>query len=240
MRCPRCQVNKNEIEFIDNGTLFKQCNSCRKRNNFSYHRKKEGVIPEKVKFFSQRQKALKEGLFICSSCKESKPVNQFAINSNRTKKFGINGQCNNCLKFTSKFSKIKIQYNLSKAEFLRIIEKQNGRCKICNIVMETFTFKNNMNNTLCVDHCHETGKIRGFLCNCCNRAMGLLGDNPEVLLSAYKYIVQFKQEELLETPGMGNQQPSLGSNTFEGSTTNLRIHTGSAEDGNENTSILIQ
>lgn len=47
-----------------------------------------------------------------------------------------------------------------------------------------------------------------------------------------------KQEELLGSPEVGNQQPSLGSNTFEGSTTNSRVQTSKVEDSNANTSIL--
>lgn len=51
-----------------------------------------------------------------------------------------------------------------------------------------------------------------------------------------------KQEELLGTPTLerqkDNQQPSLISNDFEGSTTNSQIQTDNAEDSNANTSIL--
>lgn len=48
---------------------------------------------------------------------------------------------------------------------------------------------------------------------------------------------------MLETPttkivNEDNQQPSLVSNNFEGSTTNTRIQTDNAEDSNGNTSIL--
>lgn len=48
----------------------------------------------------------------------------------------------------------------------------------------------------------------------------------------------FKQGELLENPKEDNQQPSLTSNSFEGSTTNIRIQTDNAEDSNDNTSAL--
>jgi hypothetical protein len=53
----------------------------------------------------------------------------------------------------------------------------------------------------------------------------------------------FKQGELLENPTLerqkeDNQQPSLSSNTLEGSTTNSRIQTDNAEDGNADTSAL--
>ena len=50
---------------------------------------------------------------------------------------------------------------------------------------------------------------------------------------------QVKQGELLETPAMDNQQPSLSSNTLEGSTTNSRVLIGKAKDGNADTSALL-
>lgn len=43
---------------------------------------------------------------------------------------------------------------------------------------------------------------------------------------------------MLEHPNEDNQQPSLGSNIFEGSTTNNRVHTDNAEDSNVDTSTL--
>lgn len=47
-----------------------------------------------------------------------------------------------------------------------------------------------------------------------------------------------KQGELLGSLEADNQQPSLISNNLEGSTTNTRIQTDSAEDGNSDTSAL--
>lgn len=46
----------------------------------------------------------------------------------------------------------------------------------------------------------------------------------------------FKRGELLGSPEVGNQQPSISRNTFEGSTTNSRIQTDNAEDSNADTS----
>lgn len=50
--------------------------------------------------------------------------------------------------------------------------------------------------------------------------------------------VHVKQGELLENPEEDNQQPSLSSNTLEGSTTNSRVQTDNAEDSDANTSAL--
>lgn len=39
-----------------------------------------------------------------------------------------------------------------------------------------------------VDHCHNSGKFRGLLCNPCNRALGLFKDDPEILKRAFEYL----------------------------------------------------
>jgi hypothetical protein len=62
-------------------------------------------------------------------------------------------------------------------------------------------------------------------------------------LDIYQQIGVFKQDELLESPTLerqkeDNQQPSLDSNIFEGSTTNTQVQTDNAEDSNGNTSVL--
>ena len=47
-----------------------------------------------------------------------------------------------------------------------------------------------------------------------------------------------KQGELLETPEVDNQQPSIFRNIYEGSTTNSRVLTCKDEDGNADKSAL--
>ena len=57
-------------------------------------------------------------------------------------------------------------------------------------------------------------------------------------LIPYANRVLNKQGELLEHPNKDNQQPSLGSNTFEGSETNNRVLSDNTEDSNVDTSTL--
>lgn len=42
--------------------------------------------------------------------------------------------------------------------------------------------------SLHLDHCHETGKFRGWLCSRCNMAIGKLGDTKAALIRAVKYL----------------------------------------------------
>ena len=43
-------------------------------------------------------------------------------------------------------------------------------------------------STFHLDHCHETGKFRGWLCSMCNTAIGKLGDNVDGLMRAVDYL----------------------------------------------------
>jgi hypothetical protein len=39
-----------------------------------------------------------------------------------------------------------------------------------------------------IDHDHATGKARGMICNSCNAALGLIGDDPETLMRLAAYL----------------------------------------------------
>ena len=65
-----------------------------------------------------------------------------------------------------------------------MLEKQNYKCKICGNGEEE------AGHELRVDHCHNTGKIRGLLCSQCNTALGLLKDNPDNIQKALEYIIE--------------------------------------------------
>ena len=42
---------------------------------------------------------------------------------------------------------------------------------------------------LVVDHCHDTGRVRGLLCGGCNSAIGHFGDSVEAMHRAIRYIM---------------------------------------------------
>ncbi len=62
--------------------------------------------------------------------------------------------------------------------------KVTRSCAICNTVPSG----KGIAGKLHLDHEHKSGKIRGMLCNNCNRALGLLKDNSEILLRASNYL----------------------------------------------------
>lgn len=68
------------------------------------------------------------------------------------------------------------KYKISAEEFVALIELQGGHCAICPEPWEV------------VDHDHLTGKVRGLLCQLCNRGLGQYGDDPELLMRAAAYL----------------------------------------------------
>ncbi len=54
------------------------------------------------------------------------------------------------------------------------------RCELCGNAQT--------HKILCLDHCHATGRFRGWLCDPCNTALGLFRDNPVLLRRAAYYL----------------------------------------------------
>jgi hypothetical protein len=77
------------------------------------------------------------------------------------------------------------QYGITLDEYQKMHEAQNGLCAICHRP-ETRTIRGEV-RPLCVDHEHETGRVRGLLCSNCNVAIGFL-DSEASLNSAIHYL----------------------------------------------------
>lgn len=81
---------------------------------------------------------------------------------------------------------IKRVWGLTLEEYDALVfDEHKGKCDICSLQFDD-------NNRPVLDHCHTTEKIVGILCNNCNRALGLLFENPEILLKASKYASKCK------------------------------------------------
>lgn len=65
------------------------------------------------------------------------------------------------------------------------IEEQDGKCAIC--------LKDLADKQMNLDHCHETGTLRGVLCNRCNTGLGCFEDSIEVLRQAAAYLEKFRR-----------------------------------------------
>lgn len=78
---------------------------------------------------------------------------------------------------------LRTVYGITLAEYTLMVQDQGGGCAICRKPASE-----NNHGVLSVDHCHETGVVRGLLCNLCNTAIGKFHDDPSLLRKAAAYL----------------------------------------------------
>lgn len=81
-------------------------------------------------------------------------------------------------------------YGITLDEYNKLLAEQGGVCAICGRGPEVSPTKRGQGRSgrLVVDHCHETGRIRGLLCTWCNKALGNLEDDPARFRAALRYL----------------------------------------------------
>lgn len=90
--------------------------------------------------------------------------------------------------------RLRTKYGISIEEYYSLLKKQNGKCAICgNEETATHNFYKQKQD-LAVDHCHKTGKIRGLLCQDCNRGIGKFHEDITILKNAIEYLQRTKKE----------------------------------------------
>lgn len=83
---------------------------------------------------------------------------------------------------------LKSNYGIAIEQYAVLFKRQKGVCQICGRA-------NQDGRRLAIDHCHDTGKIRGLLCNLCNTALGALQDSPSLLRKAAEYLENAKNKK---------------------------------------------
>jgi hypothetical protein len=156
-------VNIIKIKKIIDGHL----NICKNCHSLIYTGK---TYREKYNKINKKENNIHEKC--CSRCFIFKNIKEFVkkhIKNNNTVYRSICKTCFNLRK-----------YNISSKDYLYKLKNQNGLCKICG--------SDNDGKTLCIDHDHNTGIVRDLLCNNCNLAIGLFGDNISNIENSLNYL----------------------------------------------------
>ena len=82
----------------------------------------------------------------------------------------------------STINRRKRLYGVDENCYNKMYSNQNGCCAICKI------HQNKLKKVLCVDHNHNTNMVRGLLCDNCNKGIGNLKDNIEIINNAVIYL----------------------------------------------------
>lgn len=130
---------------------------------------------------------------MCSRCRIVKSLSEFSKDKQHWS--GHKSACKVCA--SKDFSKWRLKnlekirqddrkrhyirtYNLDPRIAKQLVENRVGECCICGSI-----------SPLVIDHCHTTGKIRGFICSSCNSVLGYSKDNIQILENSIKYLRKF-------------------------------------------------
>lgn len=156
----------------------------------------------------------------CSKCGETKAETEF--HQKRRKKtrkdgsvhewIGLYAECKDCWierdkttrrKYTEyykeysknyspekkKSSQLKYEYGITLEQYNKMLVKQEGCCAICGSPSPNRKGSDYFH----VDHCHNTGTVRGLLCNGCNLGLGSFKDSQKSLENAIEYLKQLRR-----------------------------------------------
>lgn len=111
-----------------------------------------------------------QGNRLCSHCLEYLAVSEFGVNSRVSD--GLSRVCRACTQVKMVFKK----YGLTIAEADRMWASP---CSICGFFEA---------GEMVIDHCHDSGGVRGTLCHPCNVSIGHFRDDPDLLERAAQYL----------------------------------------------------
>jgi len=87
--------------------------------------------------------------------------------------------------------KLQKAYGITLEQYEEWNKCNDGLCHICDKPEVAFDKKASRLRALAVDHDKKTGLVRGLLCSVCNRGIGMLRHNANILNSAINYIEYF-------------------------------------------------
>lgn len=203
--CTKCRLVKplDDFSAAPRGKYGRKahCKACDAARHAALH-------PSKPRVYRPRRAPLVGGdPKTCTNCKVEKTVDEFSISrqATATQNAVYQSWCKQCSSERAvqwwrdnreradanrRRTSLKALYGLTVERYDEMLKAQGGVCAICGNPQK---WGKTSRDNLCVDHDHETGAVRGLLCNGCNRAVGFFGDDPVILARAISYLARAKE-----------------------------------------------
>ena len=184
--CTKCGLVKRLEEFSRNSRgkygrkpHCKACDAARHAAQFV-----SKVVDEEAK--RARYTKGRDGPKLCRKCGVAKSRSEFY--EARDGKYGrrLQSYCKPCLYTEKRRSHLKHTYGVTLEWYESTLATQGGACAVCK--RPERSTRGGKTLLMPVDHDHRTGRARGILCHACNRAVGLLGDDPDRFRSVIRYL----------------------------------------------------
>lgn len=172
------------LEFFHKGNdgfgLRHRCKECRKK---VYEENKDEVLKKRKDYYEKNKDQIRIQQLQYRKTEAGKKSRNKYTKSEKGRKIQRKYIFSDKGRRTRKTYYYRKYFNISLEELTTLLEKQDYRCAVCGTLEPGGRHKK-----FSLDHDHETGKIRGLLCDKCNRGLGYFNDNIEVLKRAIKYL----------------------------------------------------
>lgn len=219
--CKTCERAYMRAYGQANADKFRERNRAWRENNREayrtymreyYHKQKvaeweDDAMPKRGDF------QVVDGRKRCRACEAWKPVEDFykQVRPNRASGFGYHPMCDPCRKehqnnyyrsrknaepeYAQVASRRRTlsKYGLTPEEYAELLKAQDGRCAICR--RKPGNTQGVDRHNLVVDHDHAAGTTRALLCDFCNRGLGIFRDDPDLLMAAAAYLLEYSAQE---------------------------------------------
>ena len=193
--CSKCKQEKDASCFVKNAQqksgLNPSCKECDKAVEKAYRDKNKEKLSEWHKQNRLRNQEKVKAMARKSAIKHrvnnnAKKMERYYANPEKSKeRYKAEYQMNKHKESYQKRlrnSTLKRLYGITIEDFDSMYIEQGGCCAICG------KHQSELNRTLSVDHCHETGKVRGLLCRKCNAGIGHFDDDLGTMRNVIKYL----------------------------------------------------
>jgi hypothetical protein len=179
--CVDCEGRKDGTAFISPRST--KCRDCELASLAKYGPAENNSVryePRSLSWNGERR---------CGQCRDIKPDSAYYSDSDAVCRSCIVGKARvrqpEDKRVRSRRKHLKREYGLDPSQVLQMLERQNGRCAICALEM---TPPGSAPTSMCVDHSHETNRVRQLLCSSCNKLLGFAKDDPVTLHAAIRYL----------------------------------------------------
>lgn len=174
-------IEKNDVGIIEDDFASKKFKVKFLRFNQTIN-----VVKDQIDFFDIEKIGDSFDHKVCDRCFKRLPTNDFS--NNRIKKGGFitkRPSCKSCRKI--KDGKPISQKDRKKWEKLKPKNYDLFKCPICNKSSIAGISK------IVLDHNHQSGEVRGYLCESCNTGIGRFDDDPTIVIRAKEWLEKLKK-----------------------------------------------
>jgi len=155
---------RRNIEVVEGVDSF-SCSKCNETKSIGSFNKREPYVDGSLRYRSK-----------CIECERGINLTHYHVNRK--------GEQHRRASYTYT---LRTKYDLTPEGFQILYDKCGGKCGICSVFLSN-VYTHSEGARTAVDHCHDTGLVRGLLCGNCNSGIGFLRDDINLLTKAMEYL----------------------------------------------------